>query len=347
MLLCFSVWASDMSMMNMTHETTRHSVKIDPTMVQDIGIQTAVASMGPVVRRVRTVGEITPDESLVFDITTKFSGWLEKLYVSTTGAFVALNQPLFSVYSPEVFSAAKELSIAFQDTSPLLRMSAVQKLKNFGFDSAQIEEMRKEGPKKDVDFRAFRQGVVLEKKLVEGQMVQPGMSIYRIADLSRVWVLAAVYEQDVPFIKRDQIVTIDGPFGLPRKGTVDFIYPTVDPITRTVMVRIILQNADCVLKPEMYVTVEFHAQEAEKALLIPANAVIRSGEESRVFVALGNGYFEPRVVDLGVRTETNMYQILSGLKEGEEVVTSAQFLLDSESLLQEEVQKMGATLHQH
>lgn len=320
---------------------TSNGVRIDPAIVQDTGVLTARAQMGPVTQSLRATGIISADETLLYTITTKFSGWIETLYVSTTGEMVSKDQSLFSIYSPEVFSAQKELHIASESHSTMLMISAYAKLRNFDFRPDQIEEMKRNGPERTVTLRSPTRGFVIEKNVIEGHMIQPGTITYRIADLAKVWVLAQIYEEDLPFLKLNQEVTVDLPFSAtPLKGKVLLIYPTVDPMTRTTMVRLELDNPDTVLKPSMYVTALIHSEIQSRGLLVPANAVIRSGEKNSVIIALGNGHFEPRSVVLGPRTDTNMYQILSGVQEGEQIVTSSEFLIDSESLLEEAFQQM-------
>jgi hypothetical protein len=189
---------------------------------------------------------------------------------------------------------------------------------------------------------APRDGIVVEKMVTEGQMVEPGMKLYRLADLATVWVQAQVYEQDLPFINLGQEATVSlASQPEPKfRGRVTYIYPTVDEKTRTARVRMEFHNPGYFLKPGMYATVEVSSELSPSALLVPDMAVLRSGEKNTVFVALDEGHFEPRIVTLGPDADGNMYEVLSGLKEGDRVVTSGQFMLDSESQLREAIQKM-------
>jgi rubrerythrin len=190
---------------------------------------------------------------------------------------------------------------------------------------------------------APRDGIVVEKMVTEGQMVEAGMKLYRLADLATVWVQAQVYEQDLAFINLGQEATVSlASQPEPKfRGRVTYIYPTVDEKTRTARVRMEFHNPGYFLKPGMYATVEMSSELSPSALLVPDMAVLRSGEKNTVFVALDEGRFEPRVVTLGPGADGNMYEVLSGLKEGDRVVTSGQFMLDSESQLREAIQKMG------
>ena len=208
--------------------------------------------------------------------------------------------------------------------------------------------------KKTLRVTAPRDGIVVEKMAVEGQMVDAGMKLYRLADLGIVWVQAQVYEQDLAFVRLGQEATVSLSYLPDRKfrGRVTYVYPTVDEKTRTARVRMEFHNPGYFLKPGMFATVELQAELEPSALLVPDMAVLRSGEKNTVFIALAGGKFEPRTVTLGPRSENNFYQVLSGLNEGERVVTSGQFMLDSESQLREAIQKMlqpggAATTNEH
>lgn len=221
--------------------------------------------------------------------------------------------------------------------------SARLKLKFLDISDEQIAELEKtREPKKTLRLNAPRDGFVIEKEAVEGMMVEPGMKLYRIANLTTIWVYAEIYEQDLPFIKLGQEALVSLSYLPDRqfRGRVTYIYPTVDEHTRTAKVRLELDNPKYFLKPGMFARVELHAELAPSVLLVPDMAVLRSGDRNTVFVALEGGRFEPRKVTLGSRAENDQYQVLSGLKEGERVVLSGQFMLDSESQLREAIQKM-------
>ncbi len=321
------------------------TISIDPVTVQNMGFRSAIVARGPVRRTIRTVGVIDFDETSLADVTTKFKGWIEKLYVDSTGKQVHRGEPLFEIYSPDLYSAQTEYVLVLGQSSGAdsLKSSALNKLKFFDVPADEIAELEKSRQvKKTLRINAPRDGVVVEKMAIEGQFVDAGMKLYRLADLSLVWVLCQVYENDLGLIKLGQEAGMTLTYLPDRKfrGRVTYVYPTVDEKTRTAKVRMEFHNPGYFLKPGMFATVELHAEIAADVLLVPDLAVLRSGEKNTVFVALAGGKFDPRTIVLGPRSENNFYQVLSGLNEGERVVTSGQFMLDSESQLREAIQKM-------
>ena len=325
-------------------------IAVDPVTIQHMNIHTARVTRGPLRRIIRTVGAIDYNETALADVTTKFKGWIEKLYVDATGQQVHRGEALFEVYSPELYSAQSEYLLALEQgtNAPgagLLKTSARTKLRFFDISDEQIAELERTGqPRKTLRIVAPQDGFVVEKMVVEGQMVDPGMKIYRLADLGLVWVQAQIYEQDLDYINLGQEATMTLSYLPDRefRGRVTYVYPNVDEKTRTAKVRMEFHNPGYFLKPGMFATVEVTSELEPSALLIPDMAILRSGEKNTVFVALGEGRFEPRTVVLGPQAEHDTYQVLSGLKEGEQIVTSGQFLLDSESQLREAIQKMLA-----
>ena len=324
------------------------TIAVDPATTQTMGIRTATVTRGPLRRVIRTVGAIDYNETALVDVTTKFKGWIEKLYVDATGQQVHRGDPLFEIYSPELYSAQREYLLAMDQTaraggSDSLRTSALTKLKFFDISDEQIAELERSGqPSKTLRIQAPMDGFVMDKMVVQGQMVDPGMKMYRLADLGLVWVQAQVYEQDLDYIKLGQEVTVTLSYLSDRefRGRVTYIYPNVDEKTRTARVRMEFHNPGYFLKPGMFATVQVVSELEPSVLLVPDMAVLRSGEKNTVFVALEEGKFEPRTLALGPQAEHDMYQVLSGLKEGERIVTSGQFMLDSESQLREAIQKM-------
>lgn len=323
------------------------AIGIDPVTIQNMALRTAVLTNGPLRRLIRTVGTIDYDESGLADVTTKFKGWVEKLYVNTTGAQVHRGDPLFEVYSPELYSAQTEYLLALQSGTDAsangLRQSARNKLKFWDISDAQVGELAQtRTARKTLQVLAPIDGFVVEKMIVEGQMIDGGMKLYRLADLGLVWVHAQIYEQDLPFIRLGQEAVVSFSYLADRKfrGHVTYIYPNVDPKTRTVQVRMEFHNPGYYLKPGMFAAVELTSELARSVLLVPDLAILRSGTKDVVFVALASGKFEPRTVKLGARAEDEMIQVLGGLAAGERIVTSGQFLLDSESQLREAIQKM-------
>lgn len=329
--------------------TDSKAIAIDPVTIQNMAIRTAVLTNGPLRRIIRTVATIEPDETGLADVTTKFMGWAEKLHVDATGQRVHAGDPLFDIYSPELYSAQIEYLLAARTaaTSPThaseLLQTARTKLQYWDISDAQIAELEKtRTPQKTLEILAPIDGFVLEKMVVQGQMIPAGKQLYRIADLGLVWVQAQLYEQDLPFIKLGQeaLVTLSYLPDRQFRGRVTYIYPDVDPKTRTVQIRMEFHNPGYFLKPGMFASVELTSELAPSVLLVPDMAILRSGARNTVFVTLPNGKFAPRIVRLGVRAESDMVQVLAGLQAGERVVTSGQFLLDSESQLREAVQKM-------
>jgi multidrug efflux pump subunit AcrA (membrane-fusion protein) len=325
-------------------EEETSAITVDPSTVQKMGVRTAVVMKGPVRRVIRTVGAIDYNETALADVTTKFRGWIEKLYVDSTGKQVHKGEPLFEIYSPELYSAQNEYVLALNQAGGSgLKASSRQKLKLFDVSDDQIAELEKSRkPQRTLRVDAPIDGIVVEKMAVQGQMVEAGMKLYRLANLSIVWVQSQIYEQDLALLKLGQEAEVSLSYLPDRKfrGRVTYIYPTVDEKTRTARVRMEFHNPGLFLKPGMFATVELNAEIEPSALLVPDSAVLRSGEKNTVFVALDGGHFEPREVTLGPRAENNTYEVMSGLKEGERVVTSGQFMLDSESQLREAIQKM-------
>jgi RND family efflux transporter MFP subunit len=325
------------------------AIEIDPVTTQNMGIRTAVVQRGPLRRTIRTVGVIDYDETTLADVTTKFKGWIEKVYANSTGELVMRGDPLFEIYSPELYSAQVEYILATDPSnkagagSDALKTSALTKLKFLDISEEQIAELdRTREARKTLRIVAPQDGFVVEKLIVGGQMVDAGMKIYRLADLGSVWVQTQIYEKDLAYLKLGQEATMKLDYLPDRefRGRVTYIYPTVDEKTRTAKVRMEFHNPGYFLKPGMFATVQVTSELEPSALLVPDMAVLRSGEKTTVFVALDGGKFDPRTVTLGLQAENDTYQVLSGLKEGERIVTSGQFMLDSESQLREAIQKM-------
>ena len=326
------------------------TITIDPVTIQKMNLRTALVIKGPLQRTIRTVGVIDFDETTLADVTTKIKGWVEKLYVDSTGQQVHKGDPLFEFYSPELYSAQTEyllvLSHLTNSSAPganALKTEALTKLKYYDVSDAQIAELEStREAKKTLRVNAPRDGVVVEKLVVQGQMVDAGMKLYRLADLAIVWVQAQIYEQDLPFVQLGQEAVVSLSYLPDRKfrGRVTYIYPTVDDKTRTAHIRMEFHNPGYFMKPGMFATVELASLLDSDAVLVPDSAVLRSGEQNTVFIALDGGRFEPRSIQLGARGEGDVYQVLGGLKDGARVVTSGQFMLDSESQLREAIQKM-------
>lgn len=328
-------------------------VAIDPVVVQSIGVRIEPVVEGPLVRTIRTVGTVEYDETRVRDVNTKISGWIEALHVDFVGAPVEQGQPLFEVYSPALFQAQEEylLALRTQRTIPdgrggqpldLVR-SAATKLELFDVTPEQIEALAAAGePSRTMTILSPHTGTVIAKHANEGMRIDSGMQVFRIADLSRVWVLVTLYESQLPFVTEGQAAVMTLPYipGQTFEGRVVYIYPYVDTRTREVQVRLEFENPTGLLKPGMFATVELRSTLRREAVLVPRASVMSTGTRSVAFVSLGEGKFEPRQVRLGVETGEGRVEVLDGLRPGELVVTSGQFLLDSESRVREALAKM-------
>ncbi|MBE2203948.1 MAG: efflux RND transporter periplasmic adaptor subunit [Chthoniobacterales bacterium] len=317
-------------------------IAINPIVVQNMGVRVADVVEGPLIKTTRTVGIVAYDEENVRDVNTKVSGWIEKIHVDSLGAPVREGEPLFSVYSPQLYSAQEDYLVARRGGDRTLLEAARKRLEYLDVTNAQIEALAKNGATKTLQILSPFNGVVTEKHANEGMKVDPGMRVYRIADLSRVWVIATVYEYQLPFIEEGQEAEMSLPYipGQTFRGRVSYIYPYLDTKTREAQVRLEFDNPQRLLKPGMFANVELEGRLAATATLVPRSAVIDTGRRQVAFVSLDEGKFEPRTVETGVSSGDGMIQILSGLTPGEKVVTSGQFLLDSEANMREALAKM-------
>jgi len=332
------------------------TIRVDPNTVQSIGVRTATVTTGELKKTIRTVGRVAYDESRITSVNSKVNGWIEKLHVDTTGQEVRKGEPLIDIYSPDLVSAQQEYLIArghfekvkdspFPDVVKSARElldSARKRLDYWDIDDAQIKKLERTGEvRKTLTLYSPFRGVVMSKAAFDGARVMAGMELFRIADISRIWVMADVYEYELPWVKQGApaTVTLDYLPGKKFHGTVTYVYPYLEGKTRTATARIELVNPGILLKPDMYAHVELHPRVKGRTVLIPSDAIIRSGIRNVVFIARGEGRFQPREVSLGVEGEEGTVQVLSGLSGGEQIVVSAQFLLDSESNLKEALKK--------
>ncbi len=325
-------------------------IKIDPVTQQNMGIRTERAEVAPLVRTIRTYGHITYDETRTAEVSPKISGWIEKLYVDFTGQMVEKGEPLFEIYSPQLVSAQEEYLVAYRSLSRMvgnggddLLASARRRLQYWDVPGDEIHQIEQTGRvRKTLVIRSPFTGVVTHKNAVEGVFVKEGTTIYKVADLSRVWVEAHIYEYELPWVQEGQPARMRLPYqpGKEFVGKVAYVYPYMQRKTRDVVVRLEFDNPGLELKPDMYADVWLDSEPKGEGLVIPSEAVIRSGERDLVIVARGEGKFAPREVELGLVLDGGRVQVLSGLAPGDVVVTSGQFLIDSESKLKEAVQKM-------
>ncbi|MFV0336762.1 MAG: efflux RND transporter periplasmic adaptor subunit [Chthoniobacterales bacterium] len=322
----------------------RSEISINPSIVQNIGVQTSPVLEAPLVKTTRTVGIVSYDEEGVRDINTKFSGWIESISVDTLGAPVQAGDVLFSIYSPELYSAQEDYLIARKGGNKALIEASRKRLEYFDISPKQIQELVARGkPLKSLPILSPFNGVVTAKHATEGMRVDPGMQTYRIADISKVWVIATVYEYQLPYFQEGQtaIMTLSYVAGQTFTGHISYIYPYLDSRTREAQVRIEFDNSAGILKPGMFANVELQNRLAATATLAPRSAVIDTGVRKVAFVSLGKGKFSPREVETGITTDAGQVQILNGLSPGENVVTSGQFLLDSEANMREAIAKMA------
>jgi RND family efflux transporter MFP subunit len=326
----------------------RVEVSIDPKRQQLIGVRTAAVERSEATPTVRAVGLVRYDETRLADVNLKVEGWIRELYVDYTGRLVTKGQPLFALYSPELLTTQNEYLLALKTRDQVresqipdarefadrLVESARQRLTLWDLPADQLQALDDtRQPRATMIFRSPVSGYVIEKQALQGAHVMAGQTLYKIADLSSVWVEADVYEREMPLIGvgRPATVTLEAYPGVLFRGRAIYIYPFVEERTRTARVRFELPNPGGRLKPGMYANVELQAP-SRMSLTIPSNAVLEAGKQQIVFIALGDGYFEPRAVKVGTRLGERV-EILEGLKEGEQVATGATFFLDSESQL--------------
>ncbi|MGE5492614.1 MAG: efflux RND transporter periplasmic adaptor subunit [Actinomycetota bacterium] len=337
-----------------------NQIRISTEKIQKLGVRTEAAQLRSLDRMVRASGRIEPDERRIYAISPKFEGYVERLHVNVTGQPVGKGQPLFEVYSPELVSAQREYAIAAQGMDSLkdagpqaqasmkqLAESSLLRLRNWDISDEQVKALAKSGEaRRTLTFRSPVSGIVTEKKAVQGMRFMPGDALYQVADLSSVWVVADVFEQDIGLVKPGATakVRINAYPGKVFEGKVSYVYPTLTAETRTVPVRVELPNPGQLLKPAMFAQVELPVSGKGQVVTVPTSAVIDSGTRQIVLVQAGEGRFEPREVKLGARSE-NHVEVLEGVKDGEPVVVAANFLIDAESNLKAAVGGFGHSDH--
>jgi Cu(I)/Ag(I) efflux system membrane fusion protein len=316
--------------------------------------------MKPLKKVIRTVGRVDYDEKRIVTVSPKIGGWIEELFVDFTGRYVRQGEPLLTIYSPELVSSQEEYLLALRAKKNLVKSpfpevvgsgqslaeSAKRRLKLWDITDDQIRILETTGrPKKTLTLYSPFSGFVLEKMAFNGMNVSPGMALYKLADLSVVWVYADIYEYELPLIRLGQQASIQLSYtqGETFTGKAVYIYPSLDPNTRTAKVRFEFPNPQERLKPEMYANIEVTIPLGRK-LAVPEGAIIDTGIRQIAILDKGNGYFEPRDVKVGTRVD-NYYEVIEGLKAGEKVVTSANFLIDSESNLKEAMAGMDHGTH--
>lgn len=324
------------------------ALRLSTEKIQKLGVRTAAVEWRNVQRRIRANARVEADERRMYTVSSKFEGYVERLHVNATGQAVKKGQPLFDVYSPELVSAQREYAIAVQGQGALaaageqaqasmrqLAQSSLTRLRNWDISEAQIQSLAQSGEaRRTLSYPSPVSGLVMEKKAVQGMRFMPGEMLYQVADLSHVWVIAEVAEQDLAHVGvgSDASVSLSAYPGKSFSGRVSYIYPTFKAETRTGQLRIELPNPALLLKPGMFAQVEIAAALGRPVLAVPLSAVIDSGTRTVVLTQMEGGRFEPRGVKLGARNDEYV-QILEGVREGEKVVIAANFLIDSESNL--------------
>jgi len=331
-------------------------VRISTEKIQKLGVRTEPAGMRLLGKTIRAAGRIEPDERRTFAVTAKFEGYVERLHVGATGQPVVKGQPLFEAYSPELVSAQREYAIAMQGLEAMkeagteaqagmrqLADSSLARLRNWDLSAPQVAALMKSGqPQRTISFPSPVTGIVSEKKALQGMRFMPGELLYQVTDLSAVWVIADVAEQDIALVKtgaKARVTTTAYPTeGF--EGRITYVYPTMKAETRSIPVRVELANPGQRLKPAMFAQVELSVGGKSPVLAVPDSAVIDSGTRRIVLVQVGEGRFEPREVELGARAE-NYVEVLKGVRDGEPVVVAANFLIDAESNLKAAVGGLG------
>lgn len=318
------------------------TIRISSDVVNNLGVRTSIANFSLLHSEINTMGYITFDESKIVDIHPRVQGWIEKLYVKAIGDPIKKHQALYDIYSPELVNAQEELLLALERKNSRLIAAAENRLMALQLPQSAIIKLKKtKQVQQKITFYAPQNGVVKTLNIREGSFVKPVTTLLSIADLSQVWLEAEVFERQANQVKTGTPVTMTLDYlpGRTWQGQVDYIYPTLDANTRTVKIRSSFTNVEAEFKPNMFAHIVIHSTSDEQALLIPQEALIRTGMQDRVVLALGEGSFKSIAVTVG-RYDRNNVEILSGLDAGEKVVSSAQFLLDSESSKSSDFKRM-------
>ena len=337
-------------------EAAGNVVYISPARQQLIGVRTTTIERRSLDSTIRTVGSLAYDETRVSQIHTKIAGWVDRVYVDYVGKVVRRHEPLLDLYSPELVSTQTEYLLALKARNELgaspvestrsaaeaLFLAARDRLRFWDIPESEIEALeRTQEVRKTLTLHAPYDGIVLERNAFPGQYIGPEMPTFKIADLSRIWAFGAIFEYELPIIRLGQRAEIEFPYGSSTRklqGTITFVYPEIDPQTRRVKIRAEFDNPGLELKPDTYVTFVVGVSRGV-SLVIPKEAVIDTGVTRYALLAHPNGYFEPREIQVGPPAD-EYYPLLDGLREGDRVVTSAQFLIDSETNLQAAMQSM-------
>ena len=311
----------------------KNALYISPNVENNIGVRTDKAFMGTLSPQVRTVGLVSYDEDKLVHIHPRIHGWIEHLHVKSSGDKVNKGDPIYSLYSPELVNAQDEYLLALSSNNERLIRGAASRLKALRISDSFIRRLKRtRRAKQTVTFYSMQDGIVENLNIRQGFYVEPGTTLMSIANLEQVWIVAEVFESQAQLIKKGQKVSITLDY-MPNKiwrSSVDYISPTVNPNNRSVNIRILLSNKDQLFKPNMFSNVSIDVSNKKELVLVPKEAVIRTGLNNRVIIALGDGQYQAREVILG-HSDDQYYSVIQGVESGEVIVTSAQFLIDSES----------------
>lgn len=325
------------------------TVKIDPTVVNNLGVRTATAKKGPLWRKINSVGYIDYDETKISHVHLRTKGWVEKLNVKAVGERVKKDDLLFELYSPELVNGQEEYLQAFSTNNLGLIRASRERLRSLGLTVKQIDNLKSTKKVKElIQIHSPQNGVISELNIREGMHVMPATVIMSIVDLGEVWLIADVFEQQASWVRLGLSAEASLPYlpGQMFKGKVDFIYPDLEPKTRSLRVRLKFDNPGEKLKPNMFAHVNIFGGAKKDVIAIPKEALIRSGQSERVIIAKGNGRFSAKEVTSGIESG-DWVEIISGLEEGASVVTSAQFMIDSESSLKASFNQMENATDEH
>ena len=333
------------------------TVSIDPVTVQNIGVRTSIAEVGTIAREINTLGRIDYDERRITRLHPKIQGWVEELRIGTTGEAIKDDDILLSIYSPQLVSSQQEYLLALKSYETLsespfedirrgaadLVETSLERLRLLDVPEHQIEELKQSRQvSKLLHIHSPAQGIVVNVGVREGQYVTPQSELYMIADLSAVWVFVDIFEEELPWVSvgDEAEMRVAAVPGTILRGKLTYIYPYADSKTRTIKARLEFDNRELLLKPDMFANVTIHASPRQNVVVVPSEAIVRSGLREQVFVVREPGKFEPRVVEIGL-SGGGSTEIRSGISGGEEVVVSAQFLIDSEASLKASMLRMS------
>lgn len=311
------------------------SVRIAPAVINNLGVRTVTVKQGELARRIEAVGYVEPNENKISHIHSYADGWIKKMFVYTVGEFVKKDQILFQIYSPILVNAQEEYLVALKNKDLELAEAAIKKLQALHVSESQIQQLKTTKKSAQlIDIVSSQEGVITALNVREGMRISPEIELMSLVDLSSIWMIAQLFEKQANWVKVGEKAEAKLA-AFPDKiwqGEIEYIYPQVDPVTRALKVRFRFNNPESILKPNMYANVIFFGEPKLNVLSIPTEALIRSSQGNRIIVSLGNGHFQVRSVTTGIESGEQI-EILSGLRAGEQVVISGQFLIDSEANL--------------